>query len=71
MFVKMAKSRGGNSNGNRSNGIEIRCDFPYSAFSLTDIGRFITEDRGKQLRSWPPCLHFVACKSKRITMRTH
>lgn len=51
-----------------------RNDFPYSAFFLTGFGRFIGADRGRQMRSLDAglvgCLRFVACKSKRITMRT-
>lgn len=57
----------------------IRRDFPYpySAFSLTGIGRFIGADRGKQMRSLEvgryacallhvkinvlPCVHADAC----------
>jgi len=55
----------------------IRRDFPYSAFSLTGIGRFIKVDRGKQMRSLEagryvcallrvkvnvlPCVHVDAC----------
>lgn len=51
-----------------------RTIFRKSAFFLTGIGRFIGADRGRQMRSLEAglvvCLRFVACKSKRITMRT-
>lgn len=52
----------------------IRTIYRKSASSLTGIGRFIGADRERQMRSLEAglvvCLRFVACKSKRITMRT-